>query len=129
MTLMGPYTTEESCGVECKPITSRVGLITIWVKKKENLIRYIPDSGKGWTRVKFEGGGNKGLELYVPQGLKVRLDKTEKGRDYYTFLEGWNPKNAGQPLKGVQASNGLNKGKSILHTKSPLLKITCIFKT
>lgn len=47
--------------------------------------RYVPDAdGTGWLVVKLESDKREAL----PQYLKVRVDNVDRGRDYFTVLEG-----------------------------------------
>jgi len=62
MTSMGPYTTKESCGVECTPKASKVG-VTIWVAKKETakevkkiFVANLSANGMYRKKVTFIGG-------------------------------------------------------------------------
>ena len=47
-------------------------------------IRYVKEQLKGWLRVKM----NHGMEVSLPDFLKVRFEKSENKRDYFTILEG-----------------------------------------
>lgn len=49
-----------------------------------DLIKYIPDVSNGWLKVKIVGGDIVSL----PSFLKVRSEYIERGREYFTMLEG-----------------------------------------
>jgi len=49
-----------------------------------DVIKYIPDENNGWLNVKFSD--NRTIPL--PQCLKLKLDRIERGREYLTILEG-----------------------------------------
>ncbi len=47
-------------------------------------MRYIPDDGDGWLKVKFENGNIVSLPAY----LKVKIERNDGKREYFTILEG-----------------------------------------
>ncbi len=47
-------------------------------------IKYIPDTDNGWFKVKMTSGDI----TYLPAFLKVQSEYIEKGREYFTILEG-----------------------------------------
>lgn len=47
-------------------------------------IKYIPDIDNGWLKIKIEDGNI----IYLPAFLKVQSGYIERGREYFTILEG-----------------------------------------
>jgi len=47
-------------------------------------IKYIPDESDGWLKVKFENGKIVSLPAY----LKVKIERNDNKREYFTILEG-----------------------------------------
>lgn len=67
-------------------------------------IRYIPDEGDGWLKVVLE---DKHIEESLPAYLKVKIERADARREYFTILEG--------PYRGMPASVALrNDGSSRL---------------
>lgn len=67
-------------------------------------VRYIPNAdGKGWLIVLYE---NASRYPPLPQFVKVKVEKVEHGRDYFTILEG--------KSKGKRASVSHDNGRSRL---------------
>lgn len=72
-------------------------------------IRYVTNAdGKGWLNVRYQ---NNTSYPPLPQYLKVNLQKTEGGRDYFVILAGRN--------KGKQASVKLKSNNSSYLTSIP----------
>ena len=53
--------------------------------KLEEVYRFISDVGRGWMRVRIEA---KGTNESIPYSVAVSYTKTERGREYFTILEG-----------------------------------------
>lgn len=66
-------------------------------------IKYVTNAdGKGWLVVRYTNGS---LYPPLPQYLKVNVNKTENGREYFKILEGRNiDKTASVKLKGMNQS-------------------------
>jgi len=58
-----------------------------------DVIGYIPDEGDGWLKVELK---NSGKEKSLPAHLKVKVERVDTKREYFTILEG--------PYRGQQAS-------------------------
>lgn len=50
-----------------------------------NTIRYVPDENDGWFKVRLEN--DKSL-ISLPAYLKVKIERTDNKREYFTILEG-----------------------------------------
>lgn len=50
-----------------------------------DVIKYVPDEGDGWLKCRIDK--NKSI-VELPAFLKVKLEKIERGREYFTILEG-----------------------------------------
>ncbi|MCD4706062.1 hypothetical protein K8R61_03205 [bacterium] len=67
-------------------------------------IRYVPDVSNGWLKVRIVNG----KEVSLPAFLKVQFKYFERGREYFTILEG--------PYKNEKASVKLEDNKSWFST-------------
>lgn len=64
-------------------------------------IRYVPDEGDGWLKVVLE---DKHIEESLPAYLKVKIERADTRREYFTILEG--------PYHGKLASVAFRKDGS-----------------
>ena len=78
---------------------SAVFEITLEVETSE-AIRYVPDEGDGWLKVVLE---DKYSEESLPAYLKVKVDRADAKREYFTILEG---PYRGRPASVILQNNG-----------------------
>lgn len=64
-------------------------------------IKYVPDESDGWLKVVLEG---KHAEVSLPAHLKVKIERADAKREYFTILEG--------PYRGKSASVAFRKDGS-----------------
>ena len=62
------------------------GVFTLnFTAKIEEVYRFVPDVSRGWMRVRVEATGS---DESLPYTVAVSYTKTERGREYFTILEG-----------------------------------------